>query len=74
MPEVYEFDKMRYREVEDEAMKRIAENVETVNWCTQEDLDTYIEFASAHPVIKVQMLMVDPRIPEIIEAIRPSAR
>ncbi len=74
MPEVYEFDKMRYREVEDEAMKRIAENVETVNWCTQEDLDTYIEFASAHPVIKVQMLMVDPRIPEIIEAIRPSAQ
>lgn len=74
MPEVYEFDKMRYREAEAAAMKLIARNVDTVNWCTQEDLDAYAEYCKTYSVVKAQMLMVDPRLLEIIEELRPSAR
>jgi C4-dicarboxylate-binding protein DctP len=72
MPEVYEFDKQKYREIEESAMETIAQNVETVNWVTQQDLDAYVEYAKTHPVYKMQMLMVDPRIIEIVDQVRPS--
>jgi TRAP-type C4-dicarboxylate transport system substrate-binding protein len=71
MPQVYEFDKRNYREVEDAAMETIAQNVKTVNWVTEQDLDAYVEYAQTHPVYMMQMLMVDPRIIEIVEQIRP---
>jgi TRAP-type C4-dicarboxylate transport system substrate-binding protein len=70
MPQVYEFDKRNYREVEDAAMETIAQNVKTVNWVTEQDLDAYVEYAQTHPVYMMQMLMVDPRIIEIVEQIR----
>jgi C4-dicarboxylate-binding protein DctP len=74
MPQVYEFDKQYYREVEDAALETIALNVETVNWVTQQDLDAYSEYAQTHPVYQMQMLMVDPRIIEIVDETRPSAQ
>jgi C4-dicarboxylate-binding protein DctP len=74
MPQVYEFDKQHYREVEESAMETIAQNVETVNWVTQQDLDAYVEYAKTHSIYKMQMLMVDPRIIEIVEQARPSKR
>jgi hypothetical protein len=48
--------------------------VETVNWVTQQDLDAYVEYAKTHSIYKMQMLMVDPRIIEIVEQARPSKR
>jgi len=74
MPQVYEFDKQNYREIEESAMKTIAQNVKTVNWVTQQDLDAYVEYAKTHSIYKMQMLMVDPRIIEIVEQARPSKR
>ena len=71
MPQVYEFDKQKYREIEDSAVETIAQNVETANWVTQQDLDAYVEYARTHPVYQMQMLMVDPRIIEIVDEVRP---
>ncbi len=71
MPQVYEFDKQKYREIEEAAVETIAQNVKTVNWVTQQDLDTYSEYARTHPVYQMQMLMVDPRIIEIVDETRP---
>jgi TRAP-type C4-dicarboxylate transport system substrate-binding protein len=72
MPEVYDFTKQMYREQEDAAIKTISENVETANWVTQEDFDAYIAYADTHAMKKVQLLMIDPAIMEIIEDARPS--
>jgi TRAP-type C4-dicarboxylate transport system substrate-binding protein len=74
MPEVYEFDKARFREIEDAAIELIGQNVETVHWVTQEDLDPYLEYLPSHPIYQVQKLMIDPRIVEIVDDIRPSRR
>ncbi|UCC60796.1 MAG: TRAP transporter substrate-binding protein [Dehalococcoidia bacterium] len=74
MPEVYEFAKTKYREIEEVSVQTIAENVETVNWVTQEDLHAYVEYARDHPVWKTQMLMVDPEIVEIIEDCKRSSQ
>jgi len=72
MPDTYEYGKRVAREKEDEALEVIAENVETLHWVTEEDLAPYHEYALDHPVFKVQMLMVDPGIVQIIEDKRPS--
>ena len=63
-----------YRESEEAAIELINRNVETANWVAQEELHDYQEYSRAHPVAKVQMLMVDPRIVEIIEELRPSSQ
>jgi TRAP-type C4-dicarboxylate transport system substrate-binding protein len=70
VPEIYEFGKTNYREAEEAALQLIEQSVETMHWMTQEELDTYVEYAHAHPTIVVQMLMVDPEILDIIEGLR----
>ncbi len=70
VPEVYEFGKRNYREAEEAALELIEENVETMHWIAQDELDAYVEYAHAHPTIVVQMLMVDPEILDIIEGLR----
>jgi TRAP-type C4-dicarboxylate transport system substrate-binding protein len=73
MPEVYEYHKLVFREDEDTALQIIEQNVETVNWVEQDDFDSYIESSLTHPTYKVQMLMIDPEILEVIDGIRPSS-
>jgi len=72
MPEMYEYAKIIGRELEETSLELIEQNVETMHWITQEDSDAYAEFTQTHPVYKVQALMVDPRILEIIDELRPS--
>jgi TRAP-type C4-dicarboxylate transport system substrate-binding protein len=74
IPETYAFGKSQSQESEEEALDLIADNVETVNWVTQEDIEPYLEYARTHSVTKVQLLMVEPRIMEIIEEYKPSAQ
>ncbi len=71
MPKVYEFHKAAFREDEDTALEIIEQNVETINWVEQDDFDSYIEYSLTHPTYRVQMLMVDPEILEVIEGVRP---
>jgi TRAP-type C4-dicarboxylate transport system substrate-binding protein len=72
MPEVYEFQKSTYREDEEAALKELEEELETFHWVTQEDLDAYLEYLPTHATVKVQMLMVDPEIVEVIADLWPS--
>ncbi|UCC60839.1 MAG: TRAP transporter substrate-binding protein DctP [Dehalococcoidia bacterium] len=72
VPETYEFAKMTFREAEAEALELIQQNVDTLHWVTQEDMDAYLEYAKTHPIIRTQMLMVDPEIIDIIDELRPS--
>lgn len=72
MPEMYEYAKIIGREFEETSLELIEQNVETMHWITQEDSDAYTEFVQTHPVHKVQALMVDPRILEIVDKLRPS--
>lgn len=72
MPETYDFHKTNYRKGQEAEMDVIEQGVETVHWAAQDDIDAYVEFSLTHPMIKVQMLMVDPKILEIIERLRPS--
>lgn len=74
IPETYEFFKMTWRGDEEAALEEIERNVETMHWVTQEDNDAYIDYAKTHPIYKMQMLMIDPRIPEIIKGLRPSTQ
>ncbi|UCC60774.1 MAG: TRAP transporter substrate-binding protein [Dehalococcoidia bacterium] len=69
MPDTYEFAKVIYRDDEDTALALIEQNVDTMNWVTQEDFEAYVEYAQTHPVSKVQMIMIEPRILEIIEGL-----
>ena len=72
IPELQELHKAIFREDDVVAMELIKQNVETVHWPTQEDLDPYYEYIETHAVNKVQRLMVEPRILAIIEELRPS--
>ena len=72
MPEVYEFTKELYREEENAALEVIEQNVETMHWATEEDLASYNEYLPTHNLQKVQMLMIDPEIVQIIDDLRPS--
>lgn len=70
IPETYDFSKKQAQESEEAALDLIEQNVETVHWITQEDIEPYYEYARNHSVTRVQLLMVDPRVMEIIEEFR----
>lgn len=72
IPETYEFGKKQARESEEEALELISQNVETVHWAAQEDVEPYMEYARNHAVTRMQLLYVEPRIMEIIDQYRPS--
>jgi len=74
MPEVYDFAKTTFREAEANALELIEQNVETMHWVGQEDMNGFLEFAMDHPITKTQLLMVEPRIIEIIEELRPGGQ
>jgi len=74
VPETYEFGKRTYREREEEALELIEQNVETFHWTKPDDYAAYADYAMNHPVIKVMMLMVDPKIIKIIEESRPGGQ
>jgi TRAP-type C4-dicarboxylate transport system substrate-binding protein len=71
-PEAYEFAKVFARQTEDEAVELVSQNVETAHFVEPEELRDYFAFALEHSMTKVQLLMVDPRIMESIDALRPS--
>jgi TRAP-type C4-dicarboxylate transport system substrate-binding protein len=71
-PEAYEFAKAFARQAEAEAVDLVSQNVETAHFVEQEELQDYFAFALEHDMTKVQLLMVDPRIMESIDALRPS--
>ena len=72
MPEVYEFSKRAYREVDEAAVEEIRQNVETLHWLAEEDYAPYHEYMKTHAFYQVQMLMVDPEIVQMIDDLRPS--
>ncbi len=74
IPETYDFFKTIYRDSEDTAIDLITQNVETVHWVEQADLDAYLEYLPTHPVYRMQMLMVDKDIKEIIDELRPGGQ
>jgi TRAP-type C4-dicarboxylate transport system substrate-binding protein len=71
MPQVYEFQKNSYREAEEAAVRELEEELETFHWVTEEDLDAYLEYLPTHATVKVQMLMVDPKIVDVIADLWP---
>ena len=73
MPEMYEYAKTVYREDEQRSLETIEQNVETVHWVPEDEYAAYREWIPTHAMTKVQLLMVEPRILEIIEQYRPSA-
>jgi hypothetical protein len=72
MPEVYAALKASYRESEEAAIELINQSVETAHWVAAEELHDYQEFSMAHPLTKTMKLMIDPRIIQIVEELRPS--
>lgn len=72
MPEMYDYAKTISRESEETSLELIEQEVETMHWITQEESDTYMEYSQTHPIYQVQRLMVDPRILEIVDELRPS--
>ncbi|UCC61276.1 MAG: TRAP transporter substrate-binding protein [Dehalococcoidia bacterium] len=74
VPEIYDFFKMTWRGDEEAALEEIERNVETMHWVTEADNDAYIDYVKTHSIYKMQMLMIDPRIPEVVEGLRPGAQ
>jgi len=72
MPEMYELAKKVYRDDEQASLDLIEQNVDTMHWVTPEDLEPYKAYIKTHPVARVQMLMIDPEILQIIDDLRPS--
>lgn len=72
MPDTYDFNKVNYREGEESAMAVIEQSMETAHWASQEDTEAFVEYSLTHPIIKTQMLFVDPEILEIVDGLRPS--
>jgi C4-dicarboxylate-binding protein DctP len=74
MPEMYEYAKTVYREDEQRSIETIEQNMDTAHWVPEDEYAVYREWVPTHSMTKVQLLMVDPRILEIIEEYRPSAQ
>jgi len=72
MPEAYEYQKNSYREAEQVALDVLEEELETLHYVSQEDMDAYLEYVPTHPTIKVQTLMIEPEIMEIIGEMKPT--
>lgn len=74
MPEAYEFAKETYREDEEAGLRTLEQSLETFHWVEEEDLRLYHEYLPTNNVQKLQILMIDPKIIEIVEALRPSSK
>jgi C4-dicarboxylate-binding protein DctP len=72
MPEVYDFQRDSYRQAEDVALEVLEQELDTFHRVRQDDLEAYLEYLPTHATIKVQLLMVDPEIVEIISDLWPN--
>lgn len=73
-PELEDFSQSLYQKSESDDIEFLGEQVETVHWMTPEQAAEFWEGVKDHPTMQVQMLIVDPRILEIIGELRPSAQ
>jgi TRAP-type C4-dicarboxylate transport system substrate-binding protein len=72
MPEVYEFSKRISQEADTAAIAEVEQLVETAHWATEEDYAAFYEYVPTHSLFKVQTLMIDPEIMQIVDDYRPS--
>lgn len=72
MPEMYEFSKRISQEADAAAIAEVEQNVETAHWATEEDYATFYEYVPTHSLFKVQTLMIEPEIMQIVDDYRPS--
>ena len=72
MPQVYEFSKRLSREVDDAAVAELQQSLESTHWVTEEGYASYYEYLPTHSLQKVQKLMIDPELLQMIDGLRPS--
>ncbi|UCC59279.1 MAG: TRAP transporter substrate-binding protein [Dehalococcoidia bacterium] len=73
-PELEDFSRRLYQESEAADIEFLEEQVYTVNWMTSEQAAEFWEGVKGHPTMRVQLLMVDPKIIDIIQELRPSVQ
>jgi len=70
-PELESFSQGLYEDSEAADIEFLGEQVETVNWMTPEK---YWAAVQDIPITKLQLLMISPRILDVIQELRPSAQ